>query len=74
VRHAWSVVRIGLIDLKRGVSAENRVSINKFFDGQATRNRVLTAEEFERMVEFSSDSVKSISCCAYHAGMCKAAI
>jgi integrase len=50
------------------------VSAIKSFDEQHTRNRVLTPEEFERMVELSPDCLKPISLSACHTGMRKAEI
>jgi integrase len=73
-KEMWNVARKGLVDLKAGVPAENPVSAIKFFDEQNIRNRVLTPEEFERMVEFSPDYLKPILLCAYHMGMRKAEI
>jgi hypothetical protein len=46
----------------------------KSFDEQRMRHRVLTSEEFQRMVELSPDRLKPISLCACEAGMRKAAI
>jgi hypothetical protein len=50
------------------------VSAIKPFDDQHIRNRVLTPEEFQRMVEFSPDRLKPISLCAANVGMRKAEI
>jgi integrase len=50
------------------------VSAIKSFDEQPIRSRVLTPEEFERMVELSPDRLKPVSLCACDAGMRKAEI
>jgi len=48
------------------------MSAIKSFADQHIRNRVLTPEEFERMVELSPDRWKPISLCACLTGMRKA--
>ena len=50
------------------------MSAIKPFDDQHIRNRVLTPEEFQRMVELSPDRLKPISLCACDAGMREAEI
>jgi integrase len=50
------------------------VNAIKSFDEQRIRNRVLTPEEFQRMVELSPDRLKPISLSACIAGMREAEI
>jgi integrase len=57
------------VHLPGGVLAENSVSTVKFFDEQNVRDRVLTPEEFQRMVNSSPDYLKPMLVCAYCTGM-----
>jgi integrase len=65
----FNVARKGLLHLPSGVPNENPVSSVKFFDEHNIRDRVLTAEEFHRMLDASPDYLKPILQCAYHTGM-----
>ena len=69
LKHMFNVGRKGLAHLPGGVSAENPVSTVKFLDEQNVRDRVLTPEEFQRMVNSSPDYLKPVLVCAYHTGM-----
>jgi integrase len=69
LKHMFNVARKGLIELKGGVPTENPVSTVTFLDEQNIRDRVLTSEEFQRMVDSSPDYLKPILMCAYHTGM-----
>jgi hypothetical protein len=44
------MARKGLIELKGGMPIENPVSAVNFLEEQNVRDRVLTPEEFQRMV------------------------
>jgi integrase len=74
LKHMFNVGRKGLIDLKGGMPSDNPVSSVKFLDEQNIRDRVLTREEFDRMLKASPDYLKPILQCAYHTGMRKAEI
>jgi integrase len=65
----FNVARKGLVHLPGGVPNENPVSGVKFLDEHNSRDRVLTAEEFQRMLDASLDYLKPILHCAYHTGM-----
>lgn len=65
LKHMFSVARKGLIDLKGGVPTENPVSAVKFLDEQNIRDRVLTREEFQHMLDISPDYLKPVLLCAY---------
>jgi len=67
----FNVTRRGLIELKGGVPLENPVSAVTFLDEQNIRDRVLTADEFQRMLEVSPDYLRPMLICAYHTGMRK---
>jgi integrase len=67
----FNVARKGLIALKDGVLAENPVSAVTFLDEQNVRDRVLTADEFQRMLNVSPDYLRPVLICAYHTGMRK---
>jgi integrase len=41
----------------------------QFFEEQNIRDRILTAEEFQRMLAASPDYLRPILLCAYHTGM-----
>lgn len=74
LKEMFNVERKGLIELKGGVPAENPVSAIKFLDEQNVRDRVLTPEEFARMLDASPDYLKSVLRCAYYTGMWKGEI
>ena len=65
----FNVARKGLLPLPGGAPNDNPVSSVKFLDEQNIRDRVLTAEEFQRMVGFAPDYLKPVLLCAYHTGM-----
>ena len=65
----FNVARKGLLHLPGGVPNDNPVSSVKFFDEHNIRDRVLTAEEFQRMFDASPEYLKPILHCAYHTGM-----
>jgi integrase len=69
LRSMFNVARKGLIHLPGGVLSENPVSNVKFLDEHNIRARVLTAEEFQRMLDASPEYLKPILHCAYHTGM-----
>jgi integrase len=69
LRSMFNVARKGLIHLPGGVLSENPVSSVKFLDEHNIRDRVLTAEEFQRMLDASPEYLKPILHCAYHTGM-----
>lgn len=48
---------------------ENPVSAVPFLDEQNIRDRILTPEEFERMLNAAPEYLKPILLCAYHTGM-----
>ena len=65
----FNAARKGLLHLPGGVPNDNPVSSVKFFDEHNIRDRVLTAEEFQRMFDASPDYLKPILHCAYYTGM-----
>ena len=74
LKHMFNVASRGLIDLKGGVPTENPVSAVEFLEEHNIRDRVLTPEEFARMLEASPDYLKPVLQCAYHTGMRKGEI
>jgi integrase len=58
-----------LLHLPDGVPNDNPVSSVKFFDEHNIRDRILTSEEFQRMLNASPDYLKPILQCAYYTGM-----
>jgi integrase len=69
LRSMFNVARKGLVLLPGGTPNENPVSRVKFLDEHNIPDRVLTAEEFQRMVNASPEYLKPILHCAYHTGM-----
>jgi integrase len=69
LRSMFNVARKGLVHLPGGVPTENPVSRVKFLDEHYIRDRILTAEEFQRMLGASPEYLKPILQCAYHTGM-----
>jgi integrase len=65
----FNVARKGLLYLPGGVPNDNPVSSVKFFKEHNIRDRILTAEEFQRMLNASPEYLKPILHCAYHTGM-----
>jgi integrase len=65
----FNVARKGLVHLPGGVPNENPVSSVKFLDEHNIRDRVLTSEEFQRMLDASPEFLKPILHCAFHTGM-----
>lgn len=59
----------GLVDPEGGVPAENPVNAVRFLNAQDVRDRVLTRQEFERILELSSGYLKLVLFCAYSTGM-----
>jgi integrase len=74
LKHMFSVARKGLIHLPGGAPHENPVSSVEFLDEHNILDRVLTAEEFRRMVDLSPDYLRPILTCAYYTSMRKAEI
>jgi integrase len=70
----FNVAGKGLIELKGGAPIENPVSAVEFLEELNTRDRVLTPEEFARMLEVSPNYLKPVLQCAYHTGMRKGEI
>jgi integrase len=69
LKHMFNVARKGLIELKCGIPSENPVSAVAFLDEQNIRDRVLTGDEFQRMVSLSPDYLKPVLVCAHETGM-----
>jgi integrase len=69
LRSMFNVARKGLVRLPGGLPSENPVSSVKFLEEHNIRDRVLTAEEFQRMLDSSPGYLKPILYCAYHTGM-----
>jgi integrase len=69
LKHMFNVARKGLINLKGGILSENPVSAVSFLDEQNVRDRVLTPDEFQRIVDVSPNYLKPVLLCAYHTGM-----
>jgi integrase len=74
LKHMFNVARKGLLHLPNGVPNDNPVSNVKFLDENNILDRVLTAEEFQRMVDLSPDYLKPVLICAYHTSMRKSEI
>jgi integrase len=69
LKHMFNVGRRGLEHLPGGVPAENPVSTVKFLDEHNVRDRILTPEEFQLMVNAAPEYFKPVLLCAYHTGM-----
>jgi integrase len=69
LRSMFNVAPKGLVHLPGGESNENPVSSVKFLGEHNIRDRVLTAEEFQRMLDASPGYLKPILHCAYYNGM-----
>jgi integrase len=65
----FNVARIGLLHLPNSVPNDNPASSVNFFDEHNIRDRVLTSEEFQRMLNASPEYLKPILQCAYYTGM-----
>jgi integrase len=65
----FNVARKGLLHLPGGLPHDNPVSRVRFFDEHNIRYRILTAEEFHRMLDASPDYLKPILQCAYNTAM-----
>jgi hypothetical protein len=74
LKHMFNIPRKGLIELKGGMPSENPVSAIAFLDEQNVGDRVLTPEEFQRMVETLPDYLRPGVRCAYHTGRRNGAI
>jgi integrase len=64
----------GVLHLPRGVPPDNPVHAVKFLEEQNIRDRILTGEEFARLVDVSPVYLKPVLTCAYHTGMRKGEI
>jgi integrase len=64
----------GILPLPRGVPPENPVRAVKFLEEHNVRDRVLTAEEFGRLVDVSPAYLQPVLTCAYQTGMRKGEI
>jgi integrase len=64
----------GILHLPGGVPAENPTRVVKFLDEKNVRDRVLSAEEFRRLLDASADYLKPVLICAYSTGMRKGEI
>jgi integrase len=69
LKHISDVARKGLIELKGGIPSENPVGAVSFLEQQNVRDRALTPEEFQRIVDFSPEYSKPVLWCAYHTRM-----
>jgi integrase len=65
----FNVARKGLLHLPGGLPHDNPVGRVRFFDEHNIRDRILTAEEFHRMLNASPDYRRPILQCAYYTGM-----
>jgi integrase len=65
----FNTARKGLLHLPGSVPRENPVGSIKFLDEHNIRDRVLTLEEFERMLDGSPEYLKPILRCAFYTGM-----
>ena len=63
-----------ILHLPGGVSSENAVRAVEFLEEKNVRDRVLNAEEFQRLLESSPGYLKPILICAYSTGMRKGEI
>lgn len=70
----FNVARRGLIVLKGGVPAENRVASVSLERENNVRDRVLSREEFARLMDAAPTHLKPILLIAYHTGMRKGEI
>jgi hypothetical protein len=71
LKHMFNVARKGLLQLPGELPSENPMCVIKFFDEHNIRDRVLTAEESQRMVELSPSYLRPVFICAYYTGMRK---
>ena len=74
LKHMFNVARKSLLHLPNGLPTENPVRDINFLDEHNILDRVLTDEEFRRMVDLSPDYLRSILTCAYYTSMRKAEI
>jgi integrase len=69
LKHMFNVARRGLLVLRGGVPAENPTTVISLEAEHNERDRVLSAEEFQRLYEASAEWLKPIVLVAYHTGM-----
>lgn len=74
LKRMFNVARRGLIVLKGGVPAENRVASVSLERENNVRDRVLSREEFARLMDAAPTHLKPILLIAYHTGMRKGEI
>jgi integrase len=74
LKRMFNVARKGLIVLKGGVPPENPVASVSLERENNTRDRVLSREEFDRLVAVAPMHLKPILLTAYHTGMRKSEI
>lgn len=74
LKHMFNVARRGLLQLPGGLPSENPGGATRFLEEHNIRDKVLTAEEFQRMVDISPDYLKPILTCIYYTAMGKAEI
>jgi integrase len=74
LKHMFTLAHKGVLHLPGGVPAENPLRAIKLLEEQNIRDRVLNAEEFQRLVDVSPDYFKPVLLCAYHTGMRKGEI
>jgi integrase len=74
LKRMFNVARKGLIVLKGGVPAENPVASVSLERENNTRDRVLSREEFDRLMAVAPMHLRPILLTAYHTGMRKSEI
>jgi integrase len=74
LKRMFNVAQKGLIVLKGGIPAENPVASVTLARENNTRDRVLSREEFDRLVAVAPMHLKPILLTAYHTGMRKSEI
>ena len=74
LKRMFNVARKGLIVLKGGVPAENPVTSVSLERENNTRDRVLSREEFDRLMAVAPMHLRPILLTAYHTGMRKSEI
>jgi integrase len=65
----YNIGRKGLIDLKGGIPSDNPASAVKFLDEPNIRDRVLTRDEFDRMLGASPEYLKPVLISPFHTSM-----
>ncbi|MBI3328412.1 MAG: site-specific integrase [Nitrospinae bacterium] len=69
LRHMFNMARKGVLVLKGGIPTDNPVSQVSLEREHNERERVLSAEEFQRVYEEATDWLKPMLLVAYHTGM-----